>query len=145
HVHVAVAVEVHGMAVNGTRGLVVNHVLLPGLRRRLARILVPDGEVGRARSAEQVDSTVAVEVGGPDGAVLGRVGVDDVLGPLLAVLGRAVVLEPDELVALAPAGSGHVEVAVAVQVRQGNVVSARQSPFADDEALPELTVPWRAA
>jgi hypothetical protein len=61
-----------------------------------------------------------------------------------SLAGRAHVLEPGEAVALVPTGGGHVQVAVAVDVGQGDVVSTRKVLGDDDVPLPGLVFPQLA-
>src|SRR5262249_8351139 len=95
-IEIAVAIHVHGVAMNRGSRLVINHVLLPGLRRRLTRILIPDNagtmlfhgryvrrDVLRADGrGEQINLAVTIEVSRPDGPRLRHLVVDDVSGPL---------------------------------------------------------------
>src|SRR5439155_21791381 len=92
HIEVAVAIEVHGVPVNRRPRSVVDDVLLPGPRRGLAGVLVPDDtgavnfsvryvqrDVRVAEGcAKQIDLAVAVEVPRPYRPRLGHLVVDDV-------------------------------------------------------------------
>src|SRR5205085_1202230 len=116
---------------------VVDDVLLPrGRLAGLADVLVPDDQRGAAGGAEQVGPAVAVEVRGANGARLGELVFNDLLGPFFREAVLAGVAEPDELVAALPAGGGHVEPAVAVEVAQRHVVGPGQLPVADNVSLP---------
>src|SRR5262249_33489238 len=115
----------------------------PGFVQLLARVLVPDGEVADPGSAEEVGLAVAVEVRGADGSRLGDLLVEEMFGPLLLAGALPGVLEPREVIA-GPRRGRCVEVAAALEVRQGDVVSAFEVRR-DDMAFPDRVLSRFAA
>ena len=137
-VDVPVAVHVDGVPVDGP-GRGVDDVLGPGRVRGVAGVPVPGYLAALRRRAHYVDKSVAVDVGGAHGPGLRRVVVDHVLDP-----DTVAVLEPGELVADAPSGAGHVQVAVAVEIGNGHVVGAGDAALRDVAMTPRVGVPWVA-
>src|SRR5262249_10506714 len=93
--------------------------------------------------AQQIRLAVAVEVGDADGTRLRHLRVDHALDPFPVAVQLARVLEPGELVAH-PAGSGHVEFAVAVEVGECHVVGPWEA-LGDQMSLPARFVARLAA
>ena len=120
-------------------GAVSMTCLVQGRVRGGAGVPVPGHLAALRRRAHQVDESVAVDVGGAHRAGLRRVVVDHVLDP-----DTAAVLEPGELVADAPSGGGHVQVAVAVEIGNGHVVGAGDAALRDVALAPRAGVPWVA-
>ena len=129
-VEVAIAVHVDGVAVDGLGG-VVDDVFDPGLVRGVARVFVPNDLIADAGGAEQIDVAVAVDVGGVDSTGLGDVVFEDVFDPVAVA-----VFVPDELVAFAPGRCGDVEMAVPVEVGDGDGVGACEGAFVDVAGAP---------
>src|SRR5262245_39532788 len=130
------------MAVCRPRRLVIDDMLLP-LLTRLARVLVPGDEVAGTGGAEQVRLAVAVEVADADGPCLANLLVNDEPLPGLALQRLAGVAEPGDVLA-DPARGGNVEMAVTVEVGEGDVVGPGEL-LGQDELLPVLAVARRAA
>ena len=101
-----------------------------------AGVLVPDQLVVRGGCPQKVDATIAVDVGGAHVPRLRDVLLDDVLHPL-----PVAVLEPGELVSLHPARGRDVQVSVAVQIGDHDVISPWQAALGDVMVGPRPPVP----
>src|SRR5262245_42242322 len=102
------------MPVRRRDSLVIDNRFLPGRLRRFSGIGIPVDAIPGPRSAQEVEFAVAVEIGRDDRPGLTNFSIDIVPRPAAPVAGAPQVFEPVEAVAEAPAGSGHVEIAVAV-------------------------------
>src|SRR5262249_57850173 len=117
----------------------VDDVAPPGAGAGAAAVFVPEHDAALGEGAEQVRSAVTVEVAGPNRARLRQVEIDGMHLPL-GVSGATRVAKPDELVPQPPARSRHVEPAVAVDVREVDVVGAEQPALRNRVAAPRPPV-----
>ena len=158
NVQVAVQVQVDRLSVEGPRRF-GDQVPRPGSGRRTAAVLVPDddGLAGfggldgddllGSGGGQQIPVAVGVDVRGPDRGGLPEVAFDQVLVPGFDRRIRRVprVLEPGEPVSQPPGGRRHVQVAVGVQIGQGDIVGAGQRSLGDVPPFPKTAVPGTAA
>ena len=139
HVEIAIAIEVDRVGMSRGDGFGVNQLRGPAVGDRVAGVGEPEHSIPGAGGPQQVGATVAVEVGEDHRPGLLGFASDLVSDPLGSPAGAADVFVPVKSLAEAPTRGGDVEIAIAIDVGEIDVIGSGQPPrFADAVPGPRL-------